>query len=54
MTDLTSKLADDILALINAKPRSPTKEEVEQVLRPLIDALQMLLDAGELASFPIG
>ena len=33
MTDLISKLADDIITLINASPRSPRKEEIEQVLR---------------------
>lgn len=37
MTDLISKLADDLLALINAKPRSPTKEEIEGVLRQTLD-----------------
>lgn len=33
MTDLLSSLADSIVALINAKPQSPTKAEVEEVLR---------------------
>ena len=33
MTDLISKLADDILAMINAQPRSPTKEELEELIR---------------------
>ena len=33
MTDLISKLADDLLALINAQPRSPTKEEIEELIR---------------------
>lgn len=32
MTDLVSSLADSILALINAKPRSPTKDEIVEVL----------------------
>ena len=50
MTDLISRLADDILALINAQPRSPTKEELEGVLQPLSGALRMLKDAEALAS----
>lgn len=33
MTDLISKLADDLTALINASPRSPTKEQIVEVLR---------------------
>ncbi len=33
MTDLITKLADDIHALIQASPRSPTKEEIAAVLR---------------------
>lgn len=33
MTDLHSRLADDILALINAKPQSPTKDEVVALLQ---------------------
>lgn len=33
MTDLISKLADDLIALINASPRSPTKAEIKDVLR---------------------
>ncbi len=32
MTDLISSLADSIVALINASPRSPTKAEIEDVL----------------------
>jgi hypothetical protein len=32
MTDLVSTLADQIMALINAKPRSPTKAEIEAVV----------------------
>lgn len=33
MTDLISSLAESIVALINAKPQSPTKDEVEKELR---------------------
>lgn len=33
MTDIVSKLADQIVALINANPRSPTKAEIEDVVR---------------------
>lgn len=33
MTDLITKLADDLHALINSSPRSPTKEEIAAVLR---------------------
>lgn len=36
MTDLISSLADSIIALINSKPASPTKEEVEGVLRHML------------------
>src|ERR1700680_2946434 len=32
MTDLISQLADAIIALINAKPQSPTNEEVAKLL----------------------
>lgn len=32
MTDLISSLADSIVALINSKPQSPTKAEVEELL----------------------
>lgn len=35
MTDIVSKLADQIIALINANPRSPTKAEIEDVVRPM-------------------
>ena len=31
--DPTSKVADDILALINSKPRSPLKSEIEDIIR---------------------
>ena len=48
---MISKLADDIIALINAKPRSPTKDEVEAVLRePYEQARRMMMDAEILAS----
>lgn len=33
MSDLISSLADSILALINAKPQSPTKDEVARLLQ---------------------
>lgn len=33
MTGLVSSLANQIIALINSKPSSPTKEEIEAVLR---------------------
>ena len=33
MTDLVSSLANQIISLINSKPSSPTKEEIEAVLR---------------------
>ena len=52
MTDLISRLADDILALINAQPRSPTKEEILEVLAPLRATATMLLDADLLGSYP--
>lgn len=32
MTDLISKLADDLIALNNASPRLPRKEQIEEVL----------------------
>lgn len=32
MTDLINSLADSIIALINANPRSPTKEEIATLL----------------------
>lgn len=42
MTDLISQLADSLIALINASPRSPRKDEIEGLLRlkigPLIQA----------------
>jgi hypothetical protein len=37
MTDLVSTLADQIMALINAKPRSPTKAEIEETVRACMD-----------------
>ena len=37
MTDLISKLADDIVALNNASPRLPRKEQIEEVLRAALD-----------------
>jgi hypothetical protein len=43
MTDLISDLADQIIALINSKPASPTKQEVETVLRTEVEQE----DAGE-------
>lgn len=52
MTNLISELADQILTLINSKPRSPTKAEVEEVIRPVCMTLQMLRDADELRSYP--
>ncbi len=40
MTDLISSLADSIIALINSKPASPTKEEVASVVHAqLADAV---------------
>lgn len=38
MNDLVSQLADQIMALINAKPRSPTKAEIEETVRTCMDA----------------
>ncbi len=49
MTDLISALADSIIALINAKPGSPTKEEVDAVLRLPIETC---IDAHKLSSYP--
>ncbi len=37
MTDLISQLADSIIALINEKPQSPRKEEIEEVVKPWVD-----------------
>ena len=42
MTDLISSLADSIVALINTKPRSPTKAEIEEVLQHYL----FVMDAG--------
>lgn len=50
MTDLISSLADSIIALINAKPQSPAKAEVDEVLRK---PLTMAMDALHLASYPV-
>ena len=57
MTDLISKLADSLVALNNASPRLPRKEQIEEVLRaglhqPMDELQRMLLDAELLASFP--
>lgn len=60
MSDLISKLADDIIALINAKPRSPTRDEIVEVLTPILnpmhppfsDALRTMIDASLMASYP--
>ncbi len=56
MTDLISTLADQLVALNNASPRSPTKAEIEDVLRkgdPQIAALlRISIDSGMFASFP--
>jgi hypothetical protein len=37
MTDLISSLADSILALVNSKPQTPTKDEVEILCRSLVE-----------------
>lgn len=37
MSDLISTLADQIVALINTSPRSPTKAQIEEVLKPFMD-----------------
>jgi hypothetical protein len=53
MNDLISSLADQIIALVNSKPSSPRKEEVEAVVRECLHAaLRMSIDAGALASYP--
>jgi hypothetical protein len=39
MTDIASDLADKIMALVNSKPRSPSKDELVAVLRPAITAI---------------
>lgn len=36
MTDPISSLADQLLALINSSPRTPTKAEIERVLRTTV------------------
>ncbi len=54
MADLISSLADQIIALINSKPSSPRKEEVEAVLRDTIDPqLDRVYDNIMLASMPM-
>lgn len=54
MTDLISSLADSIIALINAKPASPSKDEVVEVVRKHYDAvMRMMLDPQLLASYPM-
>ncbi len=50
MADLISTLADSILALINSKAASPTKEEVDAVLRLPIETA---IDAERMASYPV-
>lgn len=45
MTDLISSLADSIVALINAKPQSPTKAEVEAVVREHVEQSVMRIKA---------
>ncbi len=42
MTDLISSLADSILALINSKPQSPTKAEIEEVARTVMSASETI------------
>lgn len=49
-----SKLANDLMALINSKPRSPTKAEIEQVLSNVPELAQTVtstyfaIDVGDL------
>lgn len=45
MTDI-SKLADDIINLINSKPRSPLKSEIEAVLQAGIPMIGVFTDAS--------
>lgn len=52
--DLISTLADSIIALINASPRSPRKDEIVALLRgPYEEATRTLADAQLLASYPM-
>lgn len=46
MTDLISSLADSIVALINSKPQSPTKDEVESLLRGKLAPWSVPLQSG--------
>lgn len=50
MTDLISTLSDQLLALINSKPQSPSKAEIEGVIRA---PLTMLVDEHHLRSHPL-
>lgn len=56
MTDIASDLADQIMALINSKPRSPTKDELVAVIAEPIGSLEALVrlsnDAALSSSFP--
>lgn len=40
MTDLISSLADQIIALVNSKPSSPRKEEVEAAIRAVVGEVE--------------
>lgn len=53
MTDLISSLADQLVALNNASPRLPTKQQIEDVLREHFKLLREAVDAGMLASYPV-
>ncbi len=37
MADLITKLAQQIIGLINSQVRSPTKDEIENVLKPVFE-----------------
>lgn len=50
MSDLISTLADQLLALINSKPQSPSKAEIEDLIRA---PLTMLVDEHHLRSHPL-
>lgn len=50
MTDIASDLADQIMALINSKPRSPTKDELVAVLAPVIAPPPAYMVTCELAA----
>lgn len=52
--DLIARLSNDLVALNNAKPRLPTKEEIAEVLRPALAGAQQMIDPGLLAGFPTG